>query len=151
MKNSALGLLKLCMWGVCIFHILVGLALNLDIGIKEWVGSGLYGATVDWNDSQFVYILKPLGAFMIALGLMAGIAARDPLGNRAIVTGFVILFCLRAIQRVVFMSEIQTAFSVSSTHSLATMVVMFLMAAVLVYLLRAAGAPTAGRMEAARS
>jgi hypothetical protein len=150
MKNSSVGLLQICMWIVCIFHVSVGLALNLDIGLKEWVGSGIYGARVDWSDAQFVYILKPLGAFMIALGIMAGIAARDPLGKRAIVYGFVVLFCLRALQRIVFMGDTQATFAIPPARSLTTMVVMFAIAALLVILTRAAGAAPAGRLETAR-
>ncbi len=151
MKNSAVGLLRVCMWGICIFHVTVGLALNLNIGLKEWVGSSLYGAQVDWNDDQFVYILKPLGAFMIGLGIMAAIAARDPIGKRSIVYGFATVFCLRALQRLVFMGDTEAAFAISPARSLATMVVMFLFAAVLVFLARSAGASPAGRMEPART
>ena len=80
-NNTALQLLKASLWITCAFHILVGLSLNLDIGLKEWVGSGLYNAQVDWSQPQFVYILKPFGAFMFVLGIMAAIAARNPLHN----------------------------------------------------------------------
>jgi hypothetical protein len=113
----------------------VGISLNVPIGLKEWVGSGLYGAQVDWNHPQFVYILKPLGAFMIALGIMAGIAARNPLRNRAIIYGFAILFIIRGLQRIVFLEEIQAAFGIGGSRHLSTMVFMFLSAALLLALL----------------
>jgi hypothetical protein len=150
MNNSALGLLRVFLWGICIFHITVGLALNLNIGLKEWVGSGIYGASVDWSDAQFVYILKPLGAFMIALGIMAGIAARDPLGKRAIVYGFALLFTLRGLQRLVFMRDTEAAFAIAPGRSLGTMAVMLLLAIVLLFLARAASGP-AGQPQPART
>ncbi len=58
-NNTALTLLKAALWITCAFHILVGLSLNLPLGagLKEWIGAGLYGAQVDWSQSQFVYIL----------------------------------------------------------------------------------------------
>ncbi|HEX6316956.1 MAG TPA: hypothetical protein VFZ73_18920 [Gemmatimonadaceae bacterium] len=114
------------------------MSLNVDLGLKEWVGSSLYNAQVDWSDGQFTYIMKPLGAFMIALGIMAALAARDPLGNRPIIIGFVLLFTIRGLQRLVFMDEIERVFAIPSSRSLIQMVVMLSMALALFLLLRAA-------------
>ena len=123
---------------MCAFHVLVGLSLNVDLGLKEWVGGTLYNAQVDWSDGQFAYIMKPLGAFMIALGVMAAMAARDPLGNRSIIIGFAVLFTMRGLQRLLFMSEIESVFAIPSSRSLVQMVVMLSLALALVLLLRAA-------------
>ncbi len=123
---------------MCAFHILVGLSLNVDIGLREWVGGTLYNARVDWSDGQFAYIMKPLGAFMIALGVMAAMAARNPLGNRAIIIGFAVLFTMRGLQRLLYMQEIESVFAIPSSRSLVQMVVMLSLALGLVLLLRAA-------------
>jgi len=130
---------------VCAFHILVGLSLNVDLGLKEWVGGTLYNAQVDWSDGQFAYIMKPLGAFMIALGVMAAMAARDPLGNRPIILGFAVLFTMRGLQRLFFMNEIESVFAIPSSRSLLQMVVMLSLALALVLLLRAASAGGSSR------
>jgi len=114
------------------------LSLNVDIGLREWVGSSLYNAQVDWSDWQFAYVMKPLGAFMIALGVMAAMAARDPLGNRPIIIGFAVLFTMSGLQRLLFMDEIERVFAIPSSRSLVQMVVMLSLAVVLVILLRAA-------------
>ena len=123
---------------MCAFHILVGLSLNVDLGLREWVGSSLYNARVDWSDGQFAYIMKPLGAFMIALGIMAAMAARNPLGNRAIIIGFVILFTMRGLQRLLYMNEIESVFAIPTSRSLVQMVVMLSLAIALMLLWRAA-------------
>lgn len=134
---------------MCAFHVLIGLSLNVDLGLKEWVGGTLYNAQVDWSDGQFAYIMKPLGAFMIALGVMAALAARDPLGHRSIIIGFAVLFTMRGLQRLLFMSEIESVFAIPTSRSLVQMVVMLSLALGLVLLLRAASggpgrpAPTA--------
>jgi hypothetical protein len=128
---------------VCAFHVFVGLSLNLDLGLKEWVGSSLYNATVDWSDGQFLYIMKPLGAFMIALGIMAAMAARNPLGHRSIIIGFAILFTMRGLQRLLYMSEIESVFAIPASQSMVQMVVMLSLAAGLLLLLRAASGGTA--------
>ena len=116
------------------------MSLNVDIGLREWVGSSLYNAQVDWSDGQFAYIMKPLGAFMIALGVMAAMAARDPLGNRPIIIGFAVLFTMRGLQRLLFMDEIERVFAIPSSRSLVQMVVMLAFAVTLWLLLRAASA-----------
>ena len=133
------------LWVVCAFHVLVGLSLNVDLGLKEWVGGTLYNAQVDWSDGQFAYIMKPLGAFMIALGVMAAMAARDPLGNRPIILGFAVLFTMRGLQRLFFMNEIESVFAIPSSRSLLQMVVMLSLALALVLLLRAASAGGSSR------
>ena len=127
---------------MCAFHVLVGLSLNVDLGLKEWVGSSLYNAQVDWSDGQFNYIMKPLGAFMIALGVMAAMAARNPLGHRSIIIGFAVLFTMRGLQRLLYMREIESVFAIPSSRSMVQMVVMLVLALGLVLLLRAASGGT---------
>ncbi len=139
--NSNVAWLSRFLWIVCAFHILVGLSLNVDIGLREWVGSSLYNAQVDWSDGQFAYIMKPLGAFMIALGIMAAFAARNPLGNRPIIIGFAILFTMRGLQRLLYMREVESVFAIPSSRSMIQMVVMLALALGLVLLLRAASGP----------
>ena len=112
------------------------------------MGGSLYGATVDWTDAQFAYIVKPLGAFMIGLGVMAGLASRDPLRHSAVVLGFALLFTLRGLQRVFFLDEIQRVFSIGAGRSLVQMTVMLVLAAGLLLLLRAASGPAERRIAA---
>ena len=133
---KAISALQLLMWGICAFHILVGMSLNVPL-IPLDVIARYYGATVDWTP-QFVYILKPLGAFMFVLGGLAAAAALKPLYHKAIVYGFVALFALRALQRLIFQQELQTAFSISSSRNLGSMVLFFALAAVLFVVCRAA-------------
>ena len=145
MRSSNVAWLSRFLWMVCAFHVLVGLSLNVDLGLKEWVGSSLYNAQVDWSDGQFAYIMKPLGAFMIALGVMAALAARDPLGNRPIIIGFAVLFTMRGLQRLLFMNEIESVFAIPSSRSMVQMVVMLSLALALVLLLRAASGGSSSR------
>jgi hypothetical protein len=140
-NNTALTLLKVALWITCAFHVIVGLSLNLDIGLKEWVGSGLYNAQVDWSQPQFVYILKPLGAFMFILGVMAAIAARNPLRNKLMVYGFVLLWLIRSLQRLIFWGEIQDAFAISAGSMISGTIFVFLSGVLLLVLLYFADRP----------
>jgi hypothetical protein len=115
----------------------IGLALNLDVGAKECIAQ-LYNATVHWDDPQFVYILRPLGVFMIVLGIFAAVAARNPLRYQAITFGFVVLFFLRGLQRLLFLKEIESAFGIPGSRSLIQMAVMWALALGLFVLARSA-------------
>ena len=131
MQSTAMRFLKAYLWFIAAFHLFVGLATNLSPSLTQLVADW-YGAQVDWTP-QFVYILKPLGAFMLVLGGLAVVAARDPLRNSAIVVGFMALFLIRAAQRLVFSGEI-AAFSIVSSRNMINMAI-FVAQAVLLYVL----------------
>jgi hypothetical protein len=133
---KAISALQYLMWFICAFHLLVGVSLNVPV-IPLDVIARYYGASVDWTP-QFVYILKPLGAFMFVLGGLAAAAALKPLYHKAIVYGFVALFSLRALQRLIFQQEVEAAFSIPSARNLGAMTLFFALAAVLFAVFRAA-------------
>lgn len=139
MQSKTTGALQAFLWFICAFHVIVGLGLNVSSAFPQLLAN-YYGAEVSWTPA-LVYIVKPVGAFMLALGLMAGAAARDPLGHRSVVYGFVVLFVLRGLQRLVFQADIASAFGIDSGRNMGNAIFFLLMAAALVWLLRAAGKP----------
>lgn len=132
MRDKTYVALQTLLWSICAFHVMVGLGLNLFPSFPEAM-AGYYGATVDWTP-QFVYILKPLGVFMLVMGFLAAVAARDPLHNAPIVYAFVAVFVLRAAQRLVFMGVLVEEFQISAGRNFANMVFFFLLGAVLFFL-----------------
>lgn len=141
MQNTTSTFLKAYLWFISLFHLFVGFGLNFFPGFPQTMAL-YYGAQADWTP-QFVYILKPLGAFMFVLGFLAVHAALDPLRNRNIIYGFVILFTLRALQRLIFQNEIYTAFSIDPGRNLVNMVFFFILAAGLWVLFRSVEKKTA--------
>jgi hypothetical protein len=136
MNSKLNGLLQVLLWFVCAFHLIVGLGLNLSSGFPQ-IMAGYYGATVNWTP-ELLYILKPVGAFMIAIGIMAAAAARDPLGHRSIVYGLVALFVIRGLQRIAFAEEIGNAVAIDSTRNIINAVIFLLLGGVLFFLYNAA-------------
>jgi hypothetical protein len=145
MQSTSLRVLKVYMWFIALFHLVVGLAVNVSPGMTRSIAAA-YGATVDWTP-QFVYILHPLGAFMIALGLMAIAAARDPHRYEWVVLGFVALFAIRALHRLVFADVLSSAFSIAPSRNTLNMVI-FAVQAILVFALWRASRPRAGASNA---
>jgi hypothetical protein len=145
MTSTALRALQVFLGLICAAHVIVGLSLNFLLVPLPLIAD-YYGARVDWTP-QFLYILKPLGAFMLVLGGLAGSAAVAPLRHGAIVYGFVALFTIRALQRLVFQQEAHSAFAITPAHNLGQVVFFFVLAAALLALHRHVGrqAPSPSR------
>ena len=142
MNKNLGGLLKVFLWFICAFHVIVGVGLNVSPAFPQAMAD-YYGASVDWSPA-FLYIVKPIGAFMIALGVMAAAAARDPMGHGAVVYGFVVLFVIRGLQRLVFQEEIAEAVAIAANRNITNAVVFLVMAAALFLLFRAAAKGDSG-------
>jgi hypothetical protein len=137
--------LQTLLWLICAAHVVIGLGLNLSPGFAQQL-AGLYGATVEWTP-QFTYILKPLGAFMLTVGLLAGVAATNPVRYAAIVYGVATLLVLRCAQRVLFADEIFRAFEIPPVRTWTFLAFFLTLAVVLVVLCRGASpraTPTTG-------
>ena len=142
MQTKLSGVLQAFLWFICAFHVVVGLGLNVSSAFPQFMAN-YYGAEVNWTP-ELLYLVKPIGAFMLALGVMAGAAARDPLSHSSIVYGFVVLFVLRGLQRLVFQGEIATALGIESGRNVGNAVFFLLMAAALFWLFRSSSKPAAG-------
>jgi hypothetical protein len=121
-----LRLLQGYMWFICAFQVLTGLAINFSRPLMEVLAEG-YGAKVDFTP-QFLTILHPLGAYMFIVGVLAAVAARDPVRYRLIVYGFAGLFLIRSLQRVLFKQEIEQAFQIDPVRNFLTMGLFLAMA-----------------------
>jgi hypothetical protein len=121
--------LQAFLWMICAFHIGIGLSVNLFPDLTVMIAS-VYGAQVDWTP-QFVYILRPLGAFMLVMGFLAVVAARKPLENEGIVYCFSALFVIRALQRLIFREDIHAAFAIPSGRNMGAMLFFLTLAAAL--------------------
>jgi hypothetical protein len=116
MSGTPFRLLQALLWFASLSHILIGASLMVSPEAQRAVAA-LYGAEVDWT-AQFVYILRPLGAFMFVLGLLLAVAALDPWKHRLIVYGLCGVLLLRALQRLLLQQDIQEAFRVSPVRDL---------------------------------
>ena len=136
MPTTSQRVLRAYLWFIAIFHLFVGVAVNVSPAFTQMIARG-YGATVDWTP-QFTYILHPLGAFMIVLGLLAGAAAREPERYEGVILGFVVLFVIRALHRLVYGGVLTQAFGISGSRNTANMLVFLAQAILLFVLWRAA-------------
>jgi len=136
MPSTSQRILKAYLWFIALFHLFVGVAVNVSPTFTQMIANG-YGARVDWTP-QFTYILHPLGAFMIILGLLAGAAAREPERYEGVILGFVVLFAIRALHRLVYGDMLTQAFGIAPSRNTMNAVLFIAQAIVLFLLWRAA-------------
>ena len=136
MSSKTLSALKIVLWFVCLSHIILGAAIMLSPEFQQRVAA-LYSAKVDWTP-QFVYILRPLGAFMLVLGMLGIAAARNPLRYQFVVYGFAGLLLIRVVQRLVFQRDIHQAFGIEPSRNTINALAFLALAALLVALLQIA-------------
>lgn len=127
MRINALSVLRFFLWFSCAFHLIVGIGLNVSPAFPQLM-AGYYGASVEFTP-QFLYILKPLGAFMIMVGLVVLAAARDPLNNAAIVYALVALLGIRGLQRFIFQDAIVSDLAIESSRNVVNGIVFLSLAA----------------------
>ncbi|MAE66301.1 MAG: hypothetical protein CMJ18_18680 [Phycisphaeraceae bacterium] len=135
--NRATLLLKILLWFVSVSHLGLGAAIMVSSELQRKVAS-IYGAQVDWTP-QFAYILRPLGAFMVALGLAGIAAALNPVRYRFVIFCFSILLLIRVAQRLLFRNEIAEVFAIDATRNLANAGFFFALAVALLALGATAG------------
>ena len=141
MRNTPFRLLQALLWFASLSHVIIGGSIMLSPELQRAM-AGLYGAEVDWT-AQFIYILRPLGAFMLVLGLLLVAAALDPWKHRLIVYGLCGVLLLRALQRLVLQQDIQDAFHVSPGRDLGMAGFFVAEAVAILVLLHRAGKATA--------
>lgn len=119
---------------ICAFHVVTGGGLVFYDGFVA-IAASMYGVGSEWVPSpQFLYITKPLGALMLALGVFAGVAAFKPAAHRITIYVFAGIFIARAVQRLVYSSQITEVFEIGRSRNLINIGFFILLAIVLIVL-----------------
>ena len=112
---SRLLMLRIVLGIICASHLLLGAVAfaGLPGGAAETVAS-LYGGSFPAGSltPQLQHVGRMLGAYMLAMALLAGVAAADPLRNRVGILVIALLFLERVLQRLLFAGEAQQAFAI---------------------------------------
>jgi hypothetical protein len=120
---------------VCVSHLVLGGIAYVSVSARVTKTiAAFYGASVTVTP-QLQHVVRILGAFMIAIGVLSVFALYNPYKNRAIIDGIIVLLLLRVSQRMIFGNEVHRAFGVSYQH-LWTQTVFFFTLALVLFLLR---------------
>jgi hypothetical protein len=115
MKGSY-GLLRFCLVVFSLANIVLGaVAFSGDRAVVRMAAS-FYGAEVLLTP-QLIHVIRMLGAFVFAIGIMAALAITDPERNVHIIDGIIILLLLRVLQRVLYAGQITAFFGISDSRN----------------------------------
>ncbi len=108
--------LKAIVWVVCVYHVALGIVLNAPV---TWLSSVLrhcLGAT-QMPDASALFAARMLGTYMLAFGISMGLAAWNPVKNRALLTVGVLLVAARAVQRLVQADDLGQALGITPSSN----------------------------------
>lgn len=118
--------------------LMIFVAINVIIGILVFTQGKLanlfvalfYGAEVQFTP-QLVHVMRMFGAMSLAMAYLGWKAFQDPIKNREIINGAIILLSLRGLEMIVFSKEIVTYFNITPARNIANMCSYFAMATLL--------------------
>lgn len=119
-------------WFVCIYHVVLGLVMNCPVAWIERAAALMVGAT-KMPDASALFLARMLGTYLLMFGVAAGLAAWDPIKNRAILSILAILTVLRSLQRVLQASDLEQTLGIAARSNWMTVVATFVFAALLAY------------------
>jgi hypothetical protein len=133
MKTNQHIALRGLLWIICTYHIVCGLIPNLFPNHALALAERLSGMNIQ-AAPQFIALTKPFGIYAITFGIMMGLAAWNPVKNRALITVGVILFALRIFQRLTGLQEAEQVFGVTPDRSMITIAIVSCFAIALTWL-----------------
>ena len=115
--------LRTLLWLICIYHVGFGLLANAPSDLMRQCAVSMLGINLPAN-AALDYVIKPFGIYVMTFGVMMGVAAWNPVKNRALISVGVVLFVLRIAQRLLNLEAMQQAFGVAPSRNLATVAVV---------------------------
>lgn len=105
--------LRLILAVTFVVNIFLGVAALSSESLVLKVAEMIYGVKLAGLEQHTLYIIKMMGCFIIALAVMAGLAVKDPLHNKAIVYGTGLWLVLRGLQRAMYVGQFHQDWGIS--------------------------------------
>ena len=132
-SKTSLSMFRFLAGFVSVYHFILGLIAIF--GASSLVTSAVtivYGVTPN-IDAQFLYMVKFIGAYMIAFAITAAILAYKPVEYQKLVWVLIGLFVIRILERIFFFSLLTEAFHITFAQDLRVMVPIAILAIALYY------------------
>ena len=125
-ENRYVGL-RIVTGVVCVYHVLLGVVLNMPVASIASIAEHLLGAT-RMPDASALFLARMLGVYLIVFGLGMGAAAWNPMKNRTLLTLGAILVAMRAVQRCFQAGDLQTSLGIESGTNTITILILVVFA-----------------------
>lgn len=108
--------IRILLWFICVYHLVLGLCANLPAPQVQAAARLILGLEIP-DHPVVLQILKPFGVYVMAFGCAMGMAAWNPVKNRALISLGIILFGLRLIQRLSDLQGVKENLGVSDARN----------------------------------
>jgi hypothetical protein len=132
MKPGDLAL-RILLGLVALSNIAVGL-LGVIPGIDVSKIAAVFYSAVLMVTPQLEHVTQMFGAYMLTLGILAGLAIKDPHQNRFIIYGVIFMLFVRTAQRIFFATEAYSVFGIPGTAYWIQTIIYFAVAVALIFL-----------------
>lgn len=122
MQSKHLAIRSL-LWFICLYHLILGVCAHLPSPQVQAAARLILGLDIP-NHPVVLQILKPFGVYVMAFGCAMGMAAWNPVKNRALISLGIILFGLRLIQRLSDLQGVKDHLGVSEARNWFTIAVV---------------------------
>lgn len=140
-KSAKNVIFRLVLASVALAHMIIGIVACIPGVSVENLAKMFYKASVSFNP-QLQHIAQMFGAYMLAVGILTIFALLNPVKNKAITNGIIILLVFRVLQRLVFAKQAWEIFQIPSGWYWAQTIFFFAIATAL-FLLRPKGESSA--------
>lgn len=117
--KSPYHLLRGLLWLICVYHVTIGVAAFLPPATVKATALAILGLNLP-DEPALYQVIKSFGVYAGVFGVMMGLAAYDPVKNRAMITVGVILFAVRIGQRLAALDALERDFGVSAGRNVGT-------------------------------
>jgi hypothetical protein len=134
--NWRISALKFLLVIFCVLNVALGIiAFSSNVPLILKIADMVYGIKLTGLESHTVYAVRMLGCFILAIGVMSGFAAKDPVKNKAVVYGNIVWLIMRDVQRIIEIKPHHDAFGTPYPVIWIGIIFVFLVAATLFLLL----------------
>lgn len=126
-------LLKIILFIIGIYHIGLGIITFIPGEPAAFLAKNFFGMTFIVN-TQILYIAKLLGIYAVAFGIMILVVMKDPRKYQILLNIAILVYTLRIINRIIFASEIQSAFQVSMLSMIIEIILLLFFGSAIFYL-----------------
>jgi hypothetical protein len=115
--------IRAILWLICLYHVVFGVLANAPAETMRQLAASVLGIHLP-DEPALAYVIRPFGIYVMTFGIMMGVAAWNPVKNRALISVGVVLFALRIVQRLLNLEGMQQALGVSPSRNLGTIAVV---------------------------
>jgi hypothetical protein len=104
---------------ICVYHAAVGVIAFLPPSAVSAAAQALLGLKLPAEPALF-HVIQSFGVYALVFGFTMGLAAYDPVKNRAMITVGIFLMALRVGQRLAGLEDLERSFGVSPLRNAGT-------------------------------